>query len=113
MYEDNFTGHGFSWVDFGDADSGVVSFLRRSKDGREQILCVFNLTPVPRTGYRVGVPAAGYWREIANSDALEFGGSGMGNLGGVEADWLPWQGQPHSLNLTLPPLSASAFKRIL
>lgn len=113
LHEDNFTGQGFSWIDFSDAEKSILSFLRKSKDGRELILCVFNLTPVPRIGYRVGAPFAGYWREIANSDAVEFGGSGMGNLGGLEADQLPWQGQPCSLNLTLPPLSALAFKKVL
>jgi 1,4-alpha-glucan branching enzyme len=69
------------------------------------VLAVCNFTPVPRTGYRVGVPIGGRWVELANSDAEAYGGSGVGNKGAVEADDTPWHGRPHSLTLTLPPLS--------
>ena len=72
---------------------------------------VCNFTPVPREGYKVGVPTGGYWREILNSDAREYGGSGMGNLGGVEAEKGSVHGRPYSLTLTLPPLAAVFFKR--
>jgi 1,4-alpha-glucan branching enzyme len=71
---------------------------------------VCNFTPVPRYGYRVGVPSGGFWRELLNSDAQEYGGSGMGNLGGVHADALPTHGRPFSVSLTLPPLSALFLK---
>ena len=70
------------------------------------MLCVFNCTPVPRHDYRVGVPVRGRWRELLNSDAAAFGGSGMGNMGGVTADDSPLHGRPASLRLTLPPLGA-------
>ncbi len=71
---------------------------------------VCNFTPVPRVGYRLGVPSGGFWRELLNSDAAEYGGSGMGNMGGVQAEDLPSHGRSHSLNLTLPPLSALYLK---
>jgi len=84
--------------------------LRKSESPRDTVLGVFNFTPVPRTGYRVGVPHGGYWRELLNSDAREYAGSGMGNLGGVNAEEIPTHGRPFSLKLTLPPLGALFFK---
>ena len=95
---------GFEWVDARDHTSSVLSFLRRARDGHD-LLCIFNLTPVPRDNYRVGVPSKGRWRELLNSDATEYGGSGMGNYGGAEAAPVPMHGRMRSLNLTLPPLS--------
>ena len=77
---------------------------------RDEILIVCNFTPVPRYGYRVGVPSGGFWRELLNSDAQEYGGSGMGNLGGVHAELQPAHGRPFSVSLTLPPLSALFLK---
>jgi 1,4-alpha-glucan branching enzyme len=71
---------------------------------------VCNFTPVPRIGYRLGVPQGGFWRELLNSDAAEYGGSGMGNMGGVQAEEQPSHGRTHSLTLTLPPLSALYLK---
>jgi 1,4-alpha-glucan branching enzyme len=70
------------------------------------VLCVFNFTPIPRPGYRLGVPEGGYWREILNSDADIYGGSGWGNQGGVQAEELSWHGHPFSVTATLPPLAA-------
>ncbi len=101
---------GFEWIDASDSDNSVLSFLRRSSWG-QTIVCVFNFTPVPRDNYRVGVPDDGFWREIVNTDAIEYGGSGRGNMGGVEATPVPAHGRPHSLNLTLPPLAAVWFLR--
>ncbi len=101
---------GFQWVDCNDADASVLSLLRKKPATGEVVLAAFNFTPVPRFGYRVGVPAGGYWREILNSDASEYGGSGLGNLGGCHAKGIPAHGQPHSLELTLPPLAAVFFK---
>jgi 1,4-alpha-glucan branching enzyme len=101
---------GFEWIDTNDADRSVISFLRKSPDGREQIAVVCNFTPVPRYNYRVGAPRGGFWRELLNSDALEHGGSGHGNLGGVEASPVPCHGRMHSLTLTLPPLGAVYLK---
>jgi len=94
---------GFAWVDFHDHVQSVVSFLRRG--GGRTVLVVANFTPVPRHNYRIGVPQGGFWREIANSDAALYGGSGLGNWGGAEATPIPEHGHYHSLTLTLPPLA--------
>jgi 1,4-alpha-glucan branching enzyme len=101
---------GFEWVDVNDNANSTISLLRKSESAPETVLGVFNFTPVPRIGYRVGVPHAGYWREMLNSDAREYAGSGMGNLGGVQAEEIPTHGRPFSLKLTLPPLAALFFK---
>jgi 1,4-alpha-glucan branching enzyme len=101
---------GFQWLDANDAEQSVFSFLRRSLDGRQAVVIVLNATPLPRYGYRVGAPFGGHWREILNTDAREYGGSGQGNLGGVMADGAGAHGHPHSLVLTLPPL-ATVFLR--
>jgi 1,4-alpha-glucan branching enzyme len=97
---------GFEWVDCGDAENSVVSLLRLGGEGIPPVLVVFNFTPILRTRYRIGVPVAGRWRERLNGDAVEYGGSGAGNLGGVEAEAQPAHARPYSLSLTLPPLSA-------
>jgi 1,4-alpha-glucan branching enzyme len=95
---------GFSWIDANDSEQSVATMLR--SDSKEDVLVAINFTPVPRLGYRVGVPAAGRWGELLNSDAEVYGGAGLGNLGGAEAEELPWHGRPYSLALTLPALSA-------
>jgi 1,4-alpha-glucan branching enzyme len=95
---------GFRWVDASDATQSVLSFLRVGDSEDETVLVVVNATPVPRHAYRVGVPRAGRWRELLNSDASEYGGSGLGNLGEVRAERVTWHGQPRSLSLTIPPL---------
>jgi 1,4-alpha-glucan branching enzyme len=97
---------GFEWIDCNDNDSSVISFLRKAKFSSETIAVVCNFTPVPHVGYRVGVPSGGFWRELLNSDATEYGGSGMGNLGGAQAVNRAVHGRPYSLELTLPPLGA-------
>jgi 1,4-alpha-glucan branching enzyme len=104
LHEVDFDAAGFEWVDRHDADASVVSFLRRSRRG-DPVLVVCNFTPVPRQNYAVGVPAGGRWREILNSDSVHYGGSGMGNLGVVEAAPVGAQGRFQSLALTLPPLA--------
>jgi 1,4-alpha-glucan branching enzyme len=101
---------GFEWIDCGDAESSVVSLMRKGKSTSMQILVVCNFTPVPRQNYRLGAPRRGYWREVLNSDAAEYGGSNMGNLGGVETAPIPLHGRHNSLTLILPPLSVSFFK---
>jgi 1,4-alpha-glucan branching enzyme len=101
---------GFEWVDCNDSEASVVSLLRKRRNGKESVLIVCNFTPVPRLGYRVGVPTAGYWRELLNSDGKEYGGSGMGNLGGCQSEAGNMHGRPHMLRMTLPPLSALFFK---
>jgi 1,4-alpha-glucan branching enzyme len=97
---------GFEWVDCTDVVNGVVSFLRHGGPSDTPVLVVLNLTPVLRAGYRIGVPRPGRWREILNGDAREYGGDGAGNYGGVEAQPVAAHGRPHSLDLTLPGLSA-------
>ncbi len=100
---------GFEWIDFSDAENGVVSFLRHPSGNASPLLVVCNLTPVPRLGYRIGVPLEGAWRELLNSDARVYGGSGMGNLGGIETGCESAHGRASSLSLTLPPLSLLVF----
>jgi len=111
MYEVDFRYTGFEWVDFHDAASSVIAFDRKSADGSETVTTVFNFTPVPRIGYRIGVWQPGTYAEIFNSDAARYGGSNMGNYGEVVADHLPAHGREYSLNLSLPPLAALYFKR--
>jgi len=101
---------GFEWVDCNDALTSTISLLRKTKNPKDTVLVVCNFTPVPRLEYRVGVPTGGYWRELLNSDALEYGGTGLGNLGGVNAEEKPEHGRPWSLELTLPPLGALFLK---
>lgn len=100
---------GFEWIDGSDADNSVLAFMRRPTAGAS-ILCVLNFTPVPRFGYRVGVPVSGGWKELLNSDAPLYGGSGLGNLGLVISEPYTVHERPNSLNLTLPPLGAVLFK---
>ena len=111
LHELDFDPAGFEWIDCDDSDSSVISFLRRGGGGGDLILAVCNFTPAVRSGYRLGVPASGFWKEILNSDSGIYGGSGQGNLGGCEAEPIPCHGRPYSLNLTLPPLSAVFFKK--
>ncbi len=105
LHELDFDPSGFDWIDCHDADHSVISLERRGKGGAA-VAAVFNFTPVPRYGYLVGVREAGDWIEIANSDAVEYGGSGVGNRGRAVALAVPAHGRPHSLALTLPPLGA-------
>ncbi len=108
MFELDHDPGGFEWVDFRDTDSSVVSYLRKSRDERFTLV-VLNHTPVARYGYRVGVPLPGLWKEALNSDAPTYGGSGVGNLGGVEAEPISFHGHPYSIPVTLPPLGALFF----
>lgn len=101
---------GFEWIDCSDAPASVLGLIRKGKSTDAIVLVALNFTPVPRRNYRVGTPRGGYWREILNSDAREYGGSGLGNLGGAEAAPIPCHGRPYSLNLTLPPLAAVFFR---
>ena len=97
---------GFRWLEPNDAANNVVAFARLDAKGERSVVCVLNLSPVPRYEYRVGMPASGPWREALNTDSGYYGGSGVGNLGGVEAEAMPWHDQPFSALLTLPPLAA-------
>jgi 1,4-alpha-glucan branching enzyme len=100
---------GFRWVVLDDAEQSVYAYLRFGNDTDPAILAVCNFTPVPRYGYRLGVPYAGLWREIVNTDAAHYGGSNMGNGGAAYADPIPSHDLPASLVLTLPPLSTTLF----
>ncbi len=101
----------FEWIEASDAELSTLAYLRRSGTTGEVMLAAFNFTPEPRRNYRLGVPGAGFWQEVLNSDALEYGGSGQGNLGGVEAAPFGWHGRSHSLMATLPPLGVVFFKQ--
>jgi 1,4-alpha-glucan branching enzyme len=90
--------------------ASVIAFLRKGRAAEDQILIVCNFTPIVRHNYRVGVPRSGFWREVLNTDAAEYGGSGAGNLGGVNAMPVPYHGRTYSVNLTLPPLAAVFFR---
>ena len=110
LHECDFDPRGFEWIDCQDVDAGVISLLRHSRSSQQSIAVVCNFTPVPRQQYRVGVPQDGYWKELLNSDASMYGGSGLGNLGGLSAEAVPAHGRAHSLVLTLPPLAVLFFK---
>ncbi|MBI3999106.1 MAG: 1,4-alpha-glucan branching protein GlgB [Candidatus Omnitrophica bacterium] len=109
LYEVDFEWPGFEWIDFSDSGSSLLSFVRWSKDKQEHILVTCNMTPVPRVGYRIGAPKAGFYEEILNSDAREYGGGGIGNSGGVRSEEIPWQNRPFSLVLNFPPLAVNLF----
>ena len=106
----DFDPSGFEWIDCNDSQHSVVSLLRKTPSGGGEVMIVCNFTPVPRYGYRTGAPRAGFWKEVLNSDAAEYGGSGVGNLGGKETEEIPCHGRPWSLDLNLPPLGAVFFK---
>jgi 1,4-alpha-glucan branching enzyme len=109
LHEIDFDAAGFEWVERNDADASVLSFLRRPRNG-PPVLVICNFTPVVRSNYAVGVPQGGHWRELLNSDAAHYGGSGVGNLGSVRAAPVPAQGRYQSLALTLPPLAVLLLK---
>jgi 1,4-alpha-glucan branching enzyme len=111
LYDLDDTYEGFEWIDFHDSDNSVVAFLRKSREGSMLAFAV-NATPVVRGGYRLGVPAPGWYQEIINTDAQTYGGGNIGNFGGVHSDPIPWQGRQHSICVTLPPLAVTAFKRV-
>lgn len=106
----DFQQEGFEWIDLHDAEKSIISFLRKGENPNDYILVVCNFTPVPRLNYAVGAPFGGHWQEIFNSDAAEYGGSNLGNAGGVEAIEENTQNRPFKLELTLPPLGAVMFK---
>jgi 1,4-alpha-glucan branching enzyme len=111
LHELDFDRDGFEWIDLGDWEKSVVVFARKSRSEKDELVVVANFTPIIRRGYRVGVPAAGYWKEILNTDARDYGGAGLGNLGGVGSEPVPFHGRGDSLNLTLPPLALLVFRR--
>jgi len=106
MYEVDFEPAGFRWLEANDAANNVLAFARLDARGERPVVCVLNLSPVPRYDYRVGMPVCCRWQELLNTDSGYYGGSGVGNLGGVQAEAVPWHDQPFSALLTLPPLGA-------
>jgi 1,4-alpha-glucan branching enzyme len=112
FYELDFSWNGFEWIDFQDSDASVISFLRRGKKAEDNLVFVYNFTPVPREGYRLGVPGEGFYREVLNSDSQYYGGSNIGNAGGVWAEPIPWHGRSHSIQIVLPPLAVLIFKQV-
>ncbi len=111
LYQTDFDGRGFRWIDCSDNENSVVALMRTARDPEDFIVMVFNFTPVPRHNYRIGVPSAGYYAELVNSDASIYGGSDLGNAGGVQSDAVATHGFQHSLRLVLPPLSCLILKR--
>ena len=104
LWEMDHSPDGFRWIDANDADNNVLSFFRANEDGSEHLVCVCNLSPIPRTGFRLGLPQGGNYLEVVNSDAAIYGGTNMGNMGTVVAEAKAWHGLDHSAVLTLPPL---------
>ncbi len=111
LYENSFEAEGFEWVDFNDAESSVMSFLRKGKKPKDTILVVCNLTPVARENYRIGVPAEGNWREIFNSDSASFGGCDVKNDSLIQSEALPTHQKNDSVVLRLPPMSVIYLKK--
>jgi 1,4-alpha-glucan branching enzyme len=105
LYEQDFDGSGFEWIDFSDYESSVISFIRWSRDRKSFLIAVCNMTPIVRHSYRIGVPEPGCYEEMLNSDALEFGGSGVRNNGKAQSESTYWQNRKHSISATLPPLA--------
>jgi 1,4-alpha-glucan branching enzyme len=104
LWERDFTPDGFQWIDANDADNNVLSFYRSDATGSKNLVCIANLSPLPRTGWRLGLPAAGEYEEALNTDAEAYGGTNVGNMGTVVAETKPWHGLDHSALITLPPL---------
>ncbi len=110
LFEDDNSWNGFEWIDCNDSENTVLSFLRKSPSTGDMIVCVCNFNPVPKYGYKVGVPKAGYWKEILNSDSEAYFGSNIGNLGGVNTKDYSTHARPYTIEIALPPLAAVFFK---
>ena len=110
LYEVDFNCNGFEWIDCNDSEHGIVSFLRKGNNSHDVLLFVCNFTPAVHHNYRIGAPYNTYYKEILNSDSEIFGGSGVGNNGGVQSEMVNFHNKPYSLNLTIPPLAISIFK---
>jgi 1,4-alpha-glucan branching enzyme len=111
LHQMDFEPAGFSWIDCNDNENSVISMIRRARDPQDFTVMVANFTPVPRLAYRIGVPEAGWYRELLNSDADIYGGANMGNGGGVMAEEVPAHGFRYSLTVATPPLGFVLFKR--
>lgn len=111
LHEVDFSWEGFEWLDLHDWEQSIISFFRRGKDPNEIVACVLNFTPVPRHGYRIGVPLPGVYEEVLNTDADKFGGSNVVNSPTTHSDDIPWMGRPYSVPLTVPPLGGVYLRR--
>jgi 1,4-alpha-glucan branching enzyme len=111
LYECDFSPDGWRWIDADDSDNSVLTYMRFGKDQDAPVVVACNFTPVPRRGYRVGVPKEGFWREVLNSNAAIYGGTDEGNMGGCPTDPISTHGQDHSLLLDIPPLGMVIFKQ--
>jgi 1,4-alpha-glucan branching enzyme len=110
LYQKAFDFSGFEWVDGGNANDSILVYRRMGHHEKDDLMIILNMTPVPRHNYRIGVPAAGQWKEIFNSDAKKFWGSGLTNPQDVTAEAVSWHGKDNSIVITLPPLGATVFK---
>src|SRR5205085_1541602 len=110
LHEVDFDWKGFEWLVLNDSDNSVLAFLRRAKDPEDFTVVACNFTPVPRHGYRIGVPNPGFYAELINTDAEAYSGSNTGNHGGVWAHRGDWAGRPYYIDLTIPPLSTLILK---
>src|SRR5437773_5959346 len=111
LHECDFDPGGFRWIDCNDNENSIVSIVRYARDRRDFTVMVFNFTPVPRAEYRIGVPEAGHYAELLNSDATIYGGSNVGNGGGVASDPIARHGFQQSINLMVPPLACLLLKK--
>ncbi|MCA9955751.1 MAG: alpha amylase C-terminal domain-containing protein, partial [Anaerolineales bacterium] len=111
LYEEDNSWEGFQWLDFRDAQRSILSFMRLAPHKDESVIVALSFTPVVRSGYRLGVPAPGVYREVLNSDAERFAGSNVLNEGTFVAEEIPWHDQPYSILITLPPLGGVFLKR--
>ncbi len=110
LWEHDFDPHGFAWIEANDSDNSVFTYLRYADNKRDFLVVALNFTPVPRPSYRLGVPEAGYYQEMLNSDAEVYGGGNIGNYGGVHTEPVAWHGHAQSLNIVVPPLGCVIFK---
>jgi 1,4-alpha-glucan branching enzyme len=104
FWEVDFEPAGFRWLEANDAAANVIAFARFAAEGKRVVVCACNFSPVPRPGYRVGLPRGGRWQELLNTDEVRYGGGGVGNPDPVAAEAKPWHDQPYSVEVTLPPL---------
>ncbi len=112
LHQVDFHSSGFEWVDLNDVQNSIIAFLRRAEQQEDFVLVACNFTPVVRANYSFGVPVGGFYQEILNTDAAAFGGSNVGNGGGVMSTAEPKHGRAQSISITLPPLAVLAFRRI-
>lgn len=112
LHQVDFNPDGFEWIDFQDSDNSIIAFMRKTARPEETLIFLCNFTPVYRESYRIGVPVAGFYREVFNSDSAEYWGTNKGNYGGLHSEEIPFHGRPCSINLVLPPLATLIFKHV-